>query len=488
MISVRRVFESSTLQFMTSRYAGYGLNFVRGILLATFLGPQMFGVWGFLMLMQQYLSYTSLGLQYSITVELATNSMVKPEKQVKFLGSAFAMTIFISCGLVLLGVGIQASRIPVFEKYFFSQYALLLSVIVGLYHFQQLLTNIYRVYGKLTRIAVSEITSAVIPLAAVMIFRNSDLINAVLVALVLSGFLSIGIFLVRAPFKIVFGFDLGYWKQLLAIGVPLLVYSASFYVITVSARTIISIFYPVEIMGYYSLANTITTATLLGLNAVSWVIFPDILSRTHSAIPDDLAMGVVRRVNDLYGTSVFLAVFGVILGLPVLFFFLPQYQPAADTLSVLLLSQAILSISFGYNCVAIARKEHLKVSGISIIAALVVTGLSLLFVWFKFNFTWIAVAVLVGAFVFTLLQAHLGARLLDQKQAKIGLSAGILPWGSLTATLLFLAGILTGYPTLAGLIGVTIFIVASRQNIQQLRTFVKRKLDRTKLEHDLLAV
>jgi len=453
---------------MASRYTSYGLNLLRGIIVAKFLGPQMFGVWGFLMLMQQYLSYTSLGLQYSITVELTTTSIVEQEKQVRFMGSAFAMTTVISCGLVLLGFGIQVSEIPLFEKYSFNQYAFVLGVIVGTQHFQHLFTNIYRVHGKLTRIAVSEMVSAVIPLTVVLIFRGSDLINPLLVALMVSGFLSISIYLIRAPFKIVFGFNVGYWKQLLAIGVPLLVYSASFYLITISARTIISIFYPAETMGYYSLANTITTATLLGLNSVGWVIFPDILSRTHSSVPDDLAMGVVRRVNDLYGTSVFLAVFGVILGLPMLFFFLPQYQSAADTLSVLLLSQAILSISFGYNCIAIARKEHLKVAGISMIAALVVTGLSLLAVLFKLNFTWIAVAALVGAFVFTLLQARLGVRLLGQENTEIGFVTGVLPWGSLAATLIFLVGILIGYSTFAGLIGVTIFIITSRRKIEQL--------------------
>jgi len=141
-----------------------------------------------------------------------------------------------------------------------------------------------------------------------------------------------------------------------------------------------------------------------------------------------------------------------------------------------LLSQAILAISFGYNCVAIAREEHLKVAGISMISAFVVTGLSLLVVLFKLDFMWISVAVLVGACVFTFFQARLGARLFNPKSTTSSFMASLLPWGSLIASLFFLVGILTGFPTPAGLIGITIFMIMSRHKIGQFLKFVEHKL------------
>lgn len=473
MTGIRSLLKKPILLFTISRYAGYALMLVRGLLVAKLLGPYLFGVWGFLTLAQQYLSYTSLGLQHAVTVELATESVSAAEKQAELIGSALSITALISAGLILLGFGIQASGVPLFEKYSFSQYVLVLGIIVGLSHLQQLFTNIYRVYGKLARIAASELLSTTLPLMAVLIFKDAVLIEALLGSLVLSGLLSIVLFVVRAPFKVAFKFSLHNWRRLVAMGMPLLVYTASFYFITVSGRTIVSAFYSVETMGYYSLANTITTGTLLGLNAVSWVVYPNILSRTHAGISDHLVAEVVRKVNDLYGTSVFLAVFGVILGLPVLFFFLPQYQPAANALSVLLLSQAVLAVSFGYNCVAIARRKHMKVAGIGVIAGIVVTGLSLLVALLKMSLTWIAVAVLVGAFVYTLWQARLGAAMIEEDHMGIGYVKSVLPWGSLTATLIFIAGILAGYPTPAGLVGVAIFVVANRQKIEQLWKFAR---------------
>lgn len=467
MIDLSRLLKNHIVLFTASRYVGYAMQFVRGILVARLLGPQLFGIWGFLTLAQQYLSYTSFGLQYAVNVELATGAP-DPDKQTRLIGSALSATTLIVSGLALAGLGIQVGGVSLFEKYSFGRYALAVSLIAGLYHLQQLFANVYRVYGKLARIAAGELLSAGLPLLAALAFEGQALIEALLGALILAGVLSLALFVVRPPFKITFTFDRQHWKQLFAVGMPLLVYNVSFYLITVSGRTIISAFYSVETMGYYSLANTITSATLLGLNAVSWVVFPDILSRTRAGLPDDVVASVVRKVNDLYGTSVFLAVFGVILGLPALFSFLPQYRPAGGALSILLLSQAVLSVSFGYNCVAIARKEQLKVAGISLVAALVVTGLSLLAALANLPFVWIAIAVLAGSFIYALWQARLGARTLNQGQLRPGYLAEMLPWGSLVATLLFLVGSLTPYTTLAGVLGLAIFVLANRPKIARL--------------------
>jgi O-antigen/teichoic acid export membrane protein len=478
MIDLRRVFKNPILLFTANRYIGYVLLFVRGLLVAKFLGPEMFGIWGFLMLAQQYLAYTSFGVQYALNVELSTETSTTPEKRAEWIGTALIHTLLILGGLILLGLGIQVSGISFFQKYSFNRYALVLGLNTGLNMLQDLFATAYRAHRKLARVAVSEMLSAVVPLLAVLIFRDESLIDFLFAALILQGLITIAQYSIRAPFKIAFKFNFHYWKQLLTVGGPLLVYGASFSLITVSGRTIISIFYPAEIMGYYSLANNITAATLLGLNAVSWVVFPDILSRTHADIPDDVAAEVVQKVNNFYGTSVFLTVFGVILGLPVLFFFIPQYQPATGALSVLLLAQAIFSISFGYNCVAIARKKQMKVAGISVITTIIVTGLSLLAALLKMSFMWVAVAVLIGAFVYSLWQAHLGAHLLNMDRDGLGYLKSVLPWGSLAATLVFLVGILAGHPTPMGLFGMAIFVLANRQKLKLLQGFIGQKIGR----------
>lgn len=474
MIGIRRLSKNSVLLFTVSRYVGYGLQFVRGILVAKLLGPYLFGIWGFLTLAQQYLSYTGLGLQYAVNVELATGSITDSAEQKEIIGVALTSTTLIACLLGLLGVGIGTLDFTLFDKYSFSQYAPILGVIAGLFHLQQLLTNIYRVYGKLTKIMIGELLSAAVLLLVVLVVRGEALIWVQLGAVALTLLAGIAIFMTNPPFGIYFSLDIRCLKRLLSIGIPLLIYNMSFYLIAVAGRTVISVFYDVETMGYYSLANSITTATLLGLNAVAWVVFPDILSSTRKGLPDETVIRMVKRVNDLYGTSVFLVVFGMILVLPLLFSWLPQYQLTEGVLGVLLLSQAILSISFGYSCVAIARKKQLAVAGVSLIALVVVIGLGLVAAILKFDFVWIAVAVFLGTVVFVVLQARVGTRLLHRGRLQTGYFTSILPWGSLIATLFYFIGSMTGYRSF-GVIGMFIFVLSNLRLLEQVWRFAFQK-------------
>lgn len=468
MIDFRQGYKNQTLLFMVSRYISFGITFVRGILVASILGPLMFGIWGFLTLAQQYLSYTSFGLPYAVNVELATDTSDVEKKRAEIIGASLSITGLIATGILLLGIGLQISGIHLFEKYSFSKYVLAICLVVALNHIQTLFASIYRVYRKLGRIAISELISAIFPLAAAMIFRGSILILALLYALIFAGVLSVIVFIIRMPFKVSFRFNLLFWKQLLSIGIPLLVYNVSFYLITILGRTIIGAFYSVDTMGRYSLANSITSATLLGLNAVAFVVFPEILSKTHAGIPDDYVASVVRKVNDLYGISVFLVVFCVILGLPVLFLVLPQYRSIESTLIILLLSQAVFSVSFGYNCLAIARKKQALVAGISIITAIIVGSLSVVVALLRMNFSWIAIAVLIGSFVFTIWQAELGKTLITKKLKRSDYFPSILPLGILVPILIILFGTFINNSSLAGLIGIIILIISNKRKIRLL--------------------
>jgi len=476
MFNLSRIFKNKVVLFTSSRYVGYGLQFTRGILVAKFLGPELFGVWGFLMLAQQYLSYSGLGLQYAVTAELATKNKSASDERSELIGSALFITMIISSVLFFLGLGIQATGLPLFEKYNFSHYILAICTIVGFYHFQQLFTNIYRVYGKLARIAVTELLTAIIPLITVLIFKNSPrLIIILLGALIFSGLVSVLIFLINAPYKVTFRLNKNHLGRLMAMGIPLLVYYISHQLITTSGRTVVSSFYTLEEMGYYSFSNNLTTGVLLGLNAISWVFFPNILSKTHSEVSNDKVSGVVNKVNDLYNTSVFMAVFFVILISPILFNFLPHYQQASSSFSILLLAQAVLSASFGYNCVAIARKQQMKVASIGGISAVFVAASSWLIATLKGSINWIAVAVLAGAFLYTSLQVNLGARLIDRKATGFNALMSTVSWGSLLATMILLIGILTGYSFVAGLLGLFVFILTNWQKIKLIPKFINEK-------------
>jgi O-antigen/teichoic acid export membrane protein len=473
---LRKLTKQPVLLFTASRYTSYGILFLRGLLIAKYLGPSLFGVWGFLTLAQQYLSYTSFGLQYAITVELSTTSKDVEKGHGEISNVTLTLTTIIAIILGLLGLFLQISDVEIFAKYSFNQYALTLGLISGITHLNQVLTNIYRVYQKLFKIAFREFVTALSLLIVSLNFKDDALINALLIAMLISELFSLALFLIKAPLRISFSLDHTSTKKMLSVGIPLLIYNVSFYLIMVSARTILSIFYPVEAMGFYSLGNSITNATLLGLRSVVWVMFPTILSRTHEGIDSKNARNTVEKVNTLYSTSVFFVVFGMILLLPILFLALPQYRPAANTISVLLLSQAVLSAPFGYNTIAIARKKQLKVAQISMVAAMAVASMSIIVSLLKADFIWIALSVLFGSFVYTILQARLGSQTIAYPQTKINYLWDILPPGSILAILCFLAGSLSNFSEISGIIGLLIFSVSNRKRLKTIWLFIQKRI------------
>lgn len=464
-----RLLKKPTVLFTANRYVGYLLQFVRGLLLANLLGRFSFGVWGFLMLVTQYLSYTSLGLQYAVNVELAVDEPEKRAAHGRLIGVTIRSTWLITAVLLLLSFGWQQSQLPLFEKYQFSNYALLVALIAGLTHINQVYINVYRVYNALARIAAYELLLAALPLLVLLFVQGDSLIMASLWALVVANAVGVCLFAVCPPFAVQPGWDWALLRHLLRIGIPLLVYNLSFWLIILAGRTIVSAFYSVEMMGYFTLAYTLANATLLGLRAVAWLIFPSVLAKTHQGIANADVRRTVHKVNDMYGTAVFLAVFAAILLSPLVGLLLPEYQPGIRVLIVLLLSQAVLSVTFGYNSVAIARKRQMQVAAIAMMAVGVVLLLGLLMAWLKLDILWVATAVLLGSFVFTFWQAQLGERLIQEPGPKVSLSwLRLLPPSTLLAIILILIGCWSQQYFRFNMTGLAVFLLGNRLKLKQL--------------------
>jgi len=478
LFDIGRIFKNSMLLFTTSRYIQYGLQFIRGVLVAKFLGPYLFGVWGFLLLAQQYLSYTNFGLQYAINVPLATDLLYKPKEREEIINVALILTSIFAGILILAAFGIQYFTISIFEKYSFNQYVLILGIIAGLNHLERVLMNVHRIYKNLARIAGVGLFRVFLLLLIPLIFRKDILIVALLVGMIFCPIVSIIVYMIRVPFHFNLSLNKHYVKLLLSFGIPLLIFNVTFYMITISAQTIISIFYSVEVMGYYTLANNIAAATMLGLNTVIWVIYPDILKMTREGLDDEVVARTVQKFTDIYSTAVFLVAFGTILILPALFWILPQYKPVQATINVLLLSQAVLSLCCGYTYLAVARKKQLVIARMGMVALALVVGLALAVGVLKLHYIWIAISVLAGTFVFSLLQVKIGSRLIKDVYNQKSYLKNILPYGTLLSIFLFLTGSILGNTYLGGLAGLVVFIISSMKKLALLYTFGLEKIKR----------
>ncbi|QWV95967.1 oligosaccharide flippase family protein [Geomonas nitrogeniifigens] len=464
---------NTLILFTANRYVCYALLFLRGVMIAKFLGPYLYGVWSFLTLVQQYLGYTGLGLNFAANVELSTGLAPDSAERREVISSSFTLTALVALAVCLVVFLLQVLRVPWLESYPGNEFLLPVTVIAGLTNVQQLLVNVYRCYGKLGKIVFSELSLAVLTVLILFFFKDKALISASIGAMIVAICLNLAVFLFRPPFPIGFSIRGAVSKRLLGIGIPLLVYNFSFILITLIGRTIVGMYYPIEAMGIYSFANVISGTAMLAVESVAWIIFPSILSRIHEGVDNESAAATLDRVRDFYATSVFATVFAIILCLPILFYFLPSYRPALETLNILLLSQALLSISFGYNCLAIARKKQIAISLISLATVALIGCLSAACAYLKFDLSFIAVSVFTGSLLFVFVQGCFGHYLLNRNW-RVDIRR-VFPVSSVASAILLLLGVLLHYQFTMYLIGVSVFILGNTKPLREMgRYFLAR--------------
>jgi len=463
-----KLFRSNSIIFFTSsRYISFGLQFIRGILVAKFLGPSLLGIWGFLMLVQQYLLNTTCGIEYALNVELSINKNKGNESHSTLISTAINYLIFIFIILFLLILVYNFYSIQIFEKYQFGNFSFELFLIICFAELQQVFSNVCRVYDRLDLVVMYEILINILPFAVIFIFSGNHLIHAILISMIVAGFIGNYLFFKKTPFDYSLSIDFTNLKKLLAIGIPLLLYNFSFNLMLITSRTIISIFYSVKEMGLYSLANSLSSAILIGISSIAWAVFPKVLSKLSNDEDVHELSKNTTLINELYSISVLLMIFIAILFLPIVFIFLKEYIAIEPVLVILLLSQGILSNSFAFNSLAIAKKKQITIAFYSFLSIIFIITTSLIFASLKLNIIWIAISTLLGVIVFSILQILFGYKLLGVKSHYLNLIISIYPFHDLFVLSLFLISnfISSGY--IIKIIGFVLFLFFNRRKIIQ---------------------
>lgn len=456
---------SPLILFTATKYLSYALLFARGFLLAKYLEPFFFGIWGFVTLYQQYISISGLGLQYAVNTELAIRDLKNPSSQVKLINTSITLTLIVAILLLISGGFIHFLQIPIFKASGSFSYAILIFAIAALQHYQQLFANIYRVYNELSRIALAELIIVLTTVVVIFFFRKETLLEAVLTSWLIGLAIACVVYVVKAPFNIKLLVSTKEVKVLLKTGIPLLVYNFSFYLILMSSRTIISIFYDIKIMGFYSFANSITNATLLGINTIAWVVFPMLVDKLKEGVSEEQLYGVVRKILNLYTPIVFLVIFTGIICSPVIFIYLPKYLVVQKTLNVLFLTQAMWSISFVFVTLAIARRKQNQIAVLSLISVLFASVSGLIFALFKFGFFWLSISVFLSYVLLTVLVTRYAIKMANL--TKISYQE-VFPLSILVPTILFLISTFAAYSIIWQLVGFFIFLVANRHRLNKL--------------------
>lgn len=399
MPNSKAIFGKNEIVFTLFRYLTYGFLIVRGFVLAYFLGPYFLGIYGYLMLYQQYLSYSNLGINYSVNSELAILGDNDKDERRKVINSAFSGVFFIAIILVVISILIYFLKIDLFPFKNSYKYIFIIVILTILTHCQQVFVNIFRIDRKLKAIIIGELVLSISLLIVVLFFKGVQLVNAIFYIW------AILLFLVVLYYKVVYeekiSFDTSRIKLLLKLGLPLLVYAFSYYLMSLMVRTLIGAFYSVEVMGLFSFANNITTAIMLGLDTITWIIFPSMIAKLAESDLDknNLCDYLVKFTNRLTVLVLCIVTFSI-LGLPILFKILPQYKSIEHSLIILLINQIVFNSGFVFVTLCIARKMHRQMAVFSLISVAISGGISLVFCFYNLDYIWLVVSNVVGSLFF----------------------------------------------------------------------------------------
>lgn len=264
------------LSFSIVRYISFFMLMLRGFLVASALGPEAFGLYSIVIILQQQFSLFGLGVRESVSLQLA-NSSLNDERFAEISVAAFWFTVTVIFILNLIsGIISELTHIWDYEVYNLHMALKLAAFTIG----SEILANIARARGMLGAVMVGDLGYAALSFFILWIVsQNFLLVDPFLYALLASNIIVFCYYVIvhKDLFaKLSFSFEDA--KQLVALGIPILIqntcviflYSAGHYYLTLSAN--------VDELGIYSFAFSLALVGQLGVQSVLWAKFSEMLS------------------------------------------------------------------------------------------------------------------------------------------------------------------------------------------------------------------
>lgn len=411
---VKKILENKAVSFILLKYLAFGIQLINSVLIANFLGVYYFGLYGFLLLVLQYLSYTNLGVQYSYSVLCSDMSTKDGDQRLKITATSFSLLICIC--FFLFFVFLFANSFDIFPKYRFGEYSLYVLLIAILQYFNVLLVNIFRIEGKIKSLNFYFILLPVAQIIPLLIFTEELLFFSLIYATIISNLIALIFFLFQIPNYLrklpLFKFYKG--KVLIKRGFFLLLYNFTFYGILLTAKSIVSSNFSVEEFGLFNFANSISSAVFLLLGSLNFLFFPKLINVISSKSDNIELIGFIEKIRKYYLTLTLIVVFLSLLSFPVLFYFLPQYSEAVISLQILLLSQLIINNSFGYSTLLVQKGKELQMTFSALIAIGIIITFAIFGLEYYESINTVAFSVLLGVLVYNLCIGYLGNKMVNQ--------------------------------------------------------------------------
>lgn len=326
------------LNFLILKYTALFLNGSRSFVLAKFLGPSDFGVYGSLITVQQYLSYLALGVRESTVVVIA-QSYSDEHRRSAIISSSLLWSFSVG-GVILIFASI------LFGFGLVSYHILLITVIGSFSIINEILINIARSQELLKRIAFYDILYNIPPAICLILFLGKVCITTMLISIIFGLFISvIGYLAFLKPWQKWLP-SIKYLKKLVHIGIPLALNSA----VTLSANSIYILLAnlngDLNKVGNICFALNLCSFLFFAINSIAWASTSRSLEShllpKHSIYSDDFT-SFIRNAFETGIISILIFSVGSVF---ILNYILPDFNKTGSFLILLALLQSYSFINF----------------------------------------------------------------------------------------------------------------------------------------------
>jgi O-antigen/teichoic acid export membrane protein len=352
------------------------------------------------------------------------NDVEKTKNQV---ASSIRLITIVCIFVVLFAIYYYFFGIPFFEKYHVSYLFYGVCIIAIFAYINNLLMTIYRVRNSIFEIAFHQSIIPYLVFIVMFVATGERLLLFLLSAYIVGHFLTLFIYIKNGKIPMggkVTGEGV---RKIMEKGIYLFVYNLCFYLIIISTRTIVSVFYAVEEFGFFTFSYTLVSSILLLIEALGFIVFPKMIDKLNST--DTIVVkNTIQILRDNYIALSHGLMYVGLLVFPLLILFIPQYVSAIPALNAIALTILLHANSYGYNTFLMAKNKDRTIAKISVLSLSANIGIALLLVLvFNINYVHVVVATMLAYFIYSVLCVWEGKRILKQRLSFISIIKDAFP-------------------------------------------------------------
>lgn len=380
------------------KYIALAFGFLKGIMNAKFLGPDLLGLLGNLLLILSYCSYANLGIINSMNREYVLCKENNDKKSSDILNTVFSSLVLLS--ILFLFMSIAAICI---YRDIYGVYLALIFIIAIFEQFKNYYTNYFRLMDNYKMINFIEIVYSIIAFLFTIFFISTYKVFAVLISMIICGaFILFSCYINTKSIR--FSIDTKILKVLISVGVPLLIYNLGFYILTTIDRLIIIKYYSQSDLGYYTFANSMVSATLVFITSMLFLLYPKVIKAFNEEQSSNILERVKVYTRILEISSAIFFTIGILLFRPFILLFLGKYEQSIGIYMLLLMAVISNNLAYFSNCYIVSNKKQRYLIYLQGLAIIMNLTFNMIFMKMGLGVEGVALGTLLSNIIYSLVQ------------------------------------------------------------------------------------